>query len=184
MRIVDGRLINPGLVSGLSSFLQLPELKDVQFDDFTGQFNVVDGKLNLDSQMLSSILKLFPKGTVGLDGALNLNLDTRLSPELSAKLDRKGGILSYLADKDGWTQMPLLLKGNFDSPRFGLDPKGVQAQASKVLGNELGRQIDKLLKQQDPSQETYQQQTEEGAQPAEDPTRKLLEDSLKKLFGN
>jgi len=184
MRVVDGRLINPGLVSGLSSFLQLPELNDIQFDNFTGQFNIVDGKLNLDSQMLSSILKLFPKGSVGLDGSLNLALDTRLSPELTAKLDRKGGILSYLADKDGWTQMPLLLKGNFASPRFGLDPKGVQAQASKVLGNELGRQIDKFFKQQDPSQETDQQQTEEGAQQAEDPTRKLLHDSLKKLFGN
>ncbi len=184
MLIVDGRLINPDLIKGLSSFLQLPELNDIQFDNFTGQFKIVGGKVMLDSQMLSSKLKLFPKGTIGLDGSLNLGLDTRLSPELSSKLDQKGGITRYLTDKDGWTRMPLLLKGSFETPSFGLDPKGVQDQASKAITNELGRQIDKLLNQQGSSQETDQQQTGGESTSEKDSTRKLLQDSLQKLFGN
>ena len=184
MYIADGRLVSPGLVNGLSSFLRLPELNDIQFDDFTGQFKIVDGKVVLDSQMLSSKLKLFPKGTIGLDGSLNLGLDTRLSAELSLKLDKKGSITSYLADKDGWTRMPLLLKGSFTSPSFRLDPKGVQDQASKLISNELSRQLDKLLKRQSSSQETGQQQTEGETSSEKDLTRKLLQDSLQKLFGN
>lgn len=184
MLVADGRLISPALVNGLSTFLQLPELNDIQFSNFNGQFKVVDGKVKVDSQLLSSTLKLFPQGTVGLDGSLNLGLDTRLSPELSARLDKKGGVSGYLADKDGWTQMPLLLKGSFASPSFGLDPKGVQKQASEALTNELGRQIDKLFKRSEPApSETEQQQGAETA-PAEDPARKLLKDSLQKLFGN
>lgn len=183
--VVDGRLLSSGLVDGLSQFLQMPELNDIHFDDFKGQFKVVDGKVLLDSQMLSTKLKLFPKGTIGLDGSLNLGLDTRLSPELSARLDKKGGVSSYLADKDGWTRMPLLLKGSFASPSFGLDPKGVQEQASKAIANELGRQLDKLLKLPEPaSQGTGQQPAAGDAAPAEDPARKLLQDSLQKLFGN
>ncbi|MCF6237657.1 MAG: AsmA family protein, partial [Candidatus Marinimicrobia bacterium] len=184
MQIAGGRMISPALVEGLSSFLQLPELNDIQFDDFSGQFKIVDGKVMLDSQMLSSKLKLFPKGTIGLNGSLNLGLDTRLSPELSSKLDPKGGITSYLVDQDGWTRMPLLLKGSFASPSFGLDPKGVQEQAAKAITNELGRQLDKLLKSQDSSQETDQQQTGEETLSEKDSTRKLLQDSLQKLFGN
>ena len=177
--VADGRLVSPGLVNGLSSFLQLPELTDIQFDNFKSQFKIVDGKVRMDSQLLSKTLKLFPKGTIGLDGSLNLGLDTRLSPELSARLDKKGAVSSYLADKDGWTQMPLLVKGDISSPSFGLDPKGVKKQAAKALSNELGRQIDKLFKRSEP-----REQQEEETAPAEDPTRKLLQDSLQKLFDN
>ncbi len=180
--VVDGRLVSPGLVNGLSSFLHLPELTDIPFDNFNSQFKVVDGKVIMDSQLLSKTLKLFPKGTIGLDGSLNLGLDTRLSPELSARLDKKGAVSSYLADKDGWTQMPLLVKGDISSPSFGLDPKGVKKQAAKALTNELSRQIDKLFKRSEPGQGTEQQ--EEETAPAEDSARKLLQDSLQKLFGN
>jgi AsmA protein len=185
MLIADGRLVSPGLVGGLSEILQLPELNDIPFDNFSGQFKVVEGKVKLESQMLSKTLKIFPKGTVGLDGSLNVGLDTRLSPELSAKLDKKGGISSYLADQDGWTQLPLLLKGSFTSPSFGLDPKGVREQASKALSNELGRQINKLFKQSDQTtpQGTDQQPAEKQPSPAESPA-KSLQDSLQKLFGN
>ena len=183
--VVDGRLISPGLVNGLGAFLQLPELNDIQFHNFSGQFKIVDGKVTIDSQMLSDALKLYPKGTVGLDGSLNMGLDTRLSPELSRKIDRKGGFMGYLADSEGWSRMPLLLKGTFASPSFGLDPKGVQEQATKALSGELGRQIDKLFKKPEPTAPTAGQQ-QPGAEPqsAEDPARKLLEDSLHKLFGN
>ncbi len=184
MQIAGGRLISPALVEGLSSFLQLPELNDIQFDDFAAQFKILDGKIMLDSQMLSSKLKLFPKGTVGLDGSLNLGLDTRLSPELSSKLDHKGGVTSYLADKDGWTRMPLLLKGSFASPSFGLDLKGVQEQAAKAVTNELGRQLDKLLNRQSSSQGSDQQPIDGKTSSEKDSTRKLLQDSLQKLFGN
>lgn len=181
--VADGRLTSPALVNGLSSFLQLSELNDIRFDNFKGQFKIVDGKVKLESQILSNTIKLFPKGSVGLDGSLDLGLDTRLSPELSARLDRKGGVARYLADKDGWTRMPLLLKGDFSSPRFGLDPKGVQGQASQAISNELGRQLDRLFKTKD-SQPDSGNQPESGSGPAEESGRKILQDSLQKLFGN
>ena len=184
MLVADGRLISPGLVKGLSTFLQLPELNDIQFRNFSGQFKILDGRVNVDSQMLSDSLKLYPKGTVGLDGSLNLALDTRLSPALAKKIDRQGGVMGYLGDSEGWSRVPLLLKGTFAAPAFGLDPKGVQEQATKALSGELGRQLDKLFKKPEPSAPVNGQQ--QGADPpaSEDPARKLLEDSLHKLFGN
>jgi AsmA protein len=168
-------------VKGLTSFLQISDLKDLQFDNFKTQFKVVDGKVQLNSQMLSEKLKLFPKGSICLDGSLDLELDTRLSPELSAKLDKKGGVTRYMADQDGWTQMPLLVDGDFTAPRFGLDPKGISSQASRAIGVELGRQLDKMFKTKD-SKGASGDQTDEGA--AEDSNSKLLQDSLQKLFGN
>ncbi len=183
MLVADGRLVSPELVSGLSSILQLSDFNDIQFENFKAQFKVVDGKVKLDSQLVSERLKLSPKGSVGLDGSLDMSLDTRLSPELSSKLDKSGSVTRYLTDKDGWTQMPLLLTGDFSSPRFGIDPKGLNRQAGQALGNELNRQLDKLIKPKDSNSSGESQSTGE-TDPTDDPGRKLLQDSLQKLFGN
>ncbi len=181
MLLADGRLVSPTLINGLGAFLQLPDLNDIKFKNFQGNFRVKDGKLELDSQMVGTTLKLYPKGSLGLNGDLNMAIDTRLSPELSAKLDRKGQVAGYLSDQDGWSQVPLLLTGSIDSPSFRLDPKGVKKQATKALGQELNRQIDKLFKKDQPTQ------TPDGGDssaPAEDPGEKLLKDSIRNLFGN
>lgn len=180
MLVADGRLVSPALVGGLSTFLQMPELNDIRFSTFQNTFRVVDGKVNLDGKILSSTLRLFPRGTIGLDGSLNLALDTRLSPDLSARLDRKGQVSGYLLDVDGWSRLPLLVTGTVDAPRFGLDPKGIKDQATEAIGGEIGRQLNKLLggsKSQTPDE--GKQPAGEGA-PAADPAQQLL----KKLFGN
>ncbi|MDT8441431.1 MAG: AsmA family protein [Desulfuromonadales bacterium] len=177
LNLADGRLVSPELVSGFAAFLQVPDLKEINFKTFKGAFEIVDGKLKIDSILLGSRFRLFPKGTIGLDGSLNLALDSRLSPETAAKIDRKGQVVRFLQDSDGWSQVPLLVSGSVTAPRFGLDPKGVSAQAGKAIGQELERQVDKLLRKQPPA--------ENGDQPATEqvPKEKLIEDALRGLFG-
>jgi AsmA protein len=179
MLVSDGRLISPDLVKGFASFLQLANTDEIRFQNFQGDVKIVNGKAQINSSLISDEIKLFPKGTVGLDGNLNMSMDTRLSPQLTGRLDSRGNVSSYLTDDDGWSQIPLLLTGNYAAPRFGLDPKGVQKQATRALEKELGRQLDKLFgvpKEQDQGQEQNQ--------PAEEPAGNLLQESLKGLFGN
>jgi len=183
--VADGRVVSPGLVKGFASFLQLANEDEIRFENFQGDIKIVGGKLHIDSSLLSDELKLFPKGSIGLDGTMNLSIDTRLSPQLAAQLDSGGKMTRYLTDKDGWSQIPLLVSGSYASPRFGLDPKGIQKQASEAIGKELGRHLEKLFKTSEPaaSKETQEQTGKEDA-PVDNPTNKLLQDSLKSLFGN
>ena len=183
--VADGRVVSPGLVKGFASFLQLANKDEIRFKNFQGDIKIIDGKLHIDSSLLSDELKLFPKGSIGLDGTMNLSMDTRLSPQLAARLDSGGQLTRYLTDKDGWSQVPLLVSGSYASPKFGLDPKGIQKQASEALGKELGRHLDKLFKTSEPAatNETQEQTGKEDA-PVDNPTNKLLQDSLKNLFGN
>ena len=183
--LADGRVVSPGLVKGFASFLQLANKDEIRFNNFQGDIKIIDGKLHIDSSLLSDELKLFPKGSIGLDGTMNLSMDTRLSPQLAARLDSGGKLTRYLTDKDGWSQVPLLVSGSYTSPKFGLDPKGLQRQASEVLGKELGRHLDKLFKTSEPAapNETQEQTGKQDA-PVDNPTNKLLRDSLKNLFGN
>lgn len=177
LNLADGRLVSPQLVSGFATFLQIPDLKDVSFQTFKGAFEVVDGKLRVDSSLLGSRFRLYPKGTIGLDGSLNLSLDSRISPETAARIDQKGEVVRYLRDSDGWSQVPLLVSGSVTAPRFGLDPKGVSAQAGRAIGQELERQVEKLLRKQQPAESDDQPATEQA------PKEKLIEDALRGLFG-
>ncbi|MCM2263637.1 MAG: AsmA family protein [Desulfuromonadales bacterium] len=197
--LVDGRLVSPALVNGFASFLQLPDLNEIVFSDFRGKARIAAGRAEIDSSIQSSRLKLFPRGTLGLDGSLNLAMDTRLSPELAARIDQRGKVTRYLVDADGWTQLPLLVSGTLQAPRYGLDPKGVQAQAGRVLQNELQRGLDKLLKKSQPQPTAPtdstqpqpagtggpapQQAPPQGEQAPVSSSQKLLEESLKKVFG-
>jgi AsmA protein len=182
--LADGRVVSPGLVKGFASFLQLEDTNEIRFSNFQGDIKIVDGKVQLDSSLLSDQIKLFPKGTIALDGMMNLTMDTRLSPQLSDRLDTKGKVTRYLTDQDGWSQVPLLVSGNYSSPRFSLDPKGLKSQAKQAITNELGHQINKLFKKQSSDTEERTSQSGEDPSPEEDQARKLLQDSLQKLFGN
>ena len=182
--LADGRVVSPGLVKGFATFLQLPDLNEIRFENFQGNVRIADGQLLVDSQITSDDFRLSPKGAIGLDGSLNLSMDTRLSPRVSERLDSRGKVTRYLTDKDGWSQLPLLISGNYLSPKFGLDPKGVQEQASKALGKELERQIDRLLGGGQKAPDGQPQAPADDTTQPEDPSKKLLQDSLKKLFGN
>lgn len=195
LALSDGRLVSPGLVQGLANILQLPGLNEITFNDFRGKTRIVNGKAELDSSLIGRQLKLFPKGTLGLDGSLNLAVDVRLSPELTARIDQGGKVTRYLLDAEGWSQVPLLVTGTLQSPRYGLDPKGVQAQAGKVLQQELQRGIDKLLSRPQPAPPSAAESSppapaEGEAQPSEPPAQKpttspaqqLLEESLRRVL--
>lgn len=182
--VADGRVVSPGLVKGVASFLQLSNTDEIRFENFRGNLKIVDGKVQIDSSILSDEIKLFPKGAIGLDGSLNLTMDTRISPKISGRMDTGGKVTQYLTDDEGWSQIPLLVSGSFSSPSFGLDPKGVQSQAKKALGKELGRQVDKMIGSPKTGEAATGSESQQQTQPAEDPAKKLLKEGLKGLFGN
>ena len=174
LSISNGKLVSPGLVKGLSGVLNLADLEELIFDAFNGNLRIKDGRVQLNGSINSSQLKFYPKGSIGLDGSLDLGLDTRLSPDLAARLDSSSKVTQYLRDDQGWTRMPLKLGGSVTTPRFGLDPKGVQESATKALQQELGKKLGEKLfgkpKTEDPDAPQQQQ---------EDPATQLL----KGLFG-
>ncbi len=145
MSIGNGRLVSPGLVQGLAAILQLPERNEFVFETFTGNIRVKEGKLLLDSKINTSQIRLYPKGSVGLDGGMDLSLDARLSPELSTRIDSSGNISRYLKDDQGWSQLPLKLGGSITAPKFSLDAKGLQQGAGKAIQQEIEKQLGERL---------------------------------------
>ena len=171
--IKDGQLDGGELVQGLATVLGLDDLRQISFQEWAGNFTIDHGKVKIDSRMSGKQVRLAPQGTVGLDGKLNLVLDTRLAPELTARIDAGGKVTRYFKDADGWGQVPLKISGSVERPRFEIDAKAAVQKAGEKLQQKLE---EKLLKNLAPAKQ------EQGSSKTS-PT-KNLEKTLRGLFGN
>lgn len=173
--IADGRLTGPGFMQGLADFLSLPALREMRFRQAKGSFTVDRGKVLLNSDFSGSDARLAPTGTVGLDGALDVGLDLRLSPELTGRLDRGGKVAQFFTDAQGWGQVPLKVTGTIGKPRFAFDSSAVREKAKEKVREEIQKQLQKkVLDKLAPR---------EGEKEGQEPSRKMLDDTLKELFG-
>lgn len=179
----NGKVTGAGLVTELADFLDLDELRVLSFQETKGNFTVNNGRIKLDSVLSSDKLQLAPKGSVGLDGGLDLDLGLRLSPPLVSKLGGRGGDLTtFLKDQEGWARVPLNLAGTVQKPRFSLDSSAIKNIAEEKAKGALRKTLQEqfLDKKAAPEGEEATKAPAEEAEPAE----KLLEGVFKGLFGN
>lgn len=172
VKVRDGRLDGGELARGLAAVLDLDELQRLTFQQWDGNFRIEAGKVKFDSRFSGRQLRLSPQGTVGLDGSLDVLLDTRVAPELIAKLDQRGKVSSYFKDAEGWGQLPLKLSGNIDKPHFEIDARAVTHKAGEKLQQKLEQ---KLLDKLGPK---------EGEPAGSSDQKKLLEETIRGLFKN
>ena len=145
LRLADGKLQSIPTLDSIAVLLGVPELKTVDIDNGDINFTVKDGKVNIDSKFNGDKARMGTSGQVGLDGGLNLRTALALSPELGGELRAQGNLARYLGDENGWTTVPLRIKGNYSDPDVGLDSKGVRKQAEKQVKEELKKKIEEEL---------------------------------------
>jgi len=176
--LTDGKITGAGLVQGLADFLDLDELRVMQFSRAQGSFTVNDGRLRLNSDLAGKDVRMQPEGTIGLDGSLNVALDLAISPELTGRLGSGGKVTRFFKDAEGWGQVPLKVTGTIGSPRFALDTSAVKGKVKEKAREEIQKKLQEKIfdKLAPPSGE----EGEKGLEPA----KKRLEDTLKGLFGN
>jgi len=148
----NGEIQGSPFFAEIAGFLGNPELKILGFSRFFGQVTLDKGQGNIDGRLESRKAVFVPQGAFSLAGPLDLKLDTRLAPEVIKGVGLAGGNLKYLQDDQGWTLLPLRVKGSYSSPRITLDKEGTKQQLGQQLGQELERQLDKRLKDKNPEQ--------------------------------
>jgi AsmA protein len=180
----DGKLTGAGLVEGLANFLDLGELRELNFQQAKGRFAVNNGRIALDSALKGNKLQMAPKGTVGLDGALDLALGLRLAPQLVEKLGKGGKFTSVLKDEEGWGRIPLNVAGTATKPRFALDTREVRSMVEEKAREKLQKTLQEKLFDKKKSETTDKETTGEAAEEKpKESGEKLLEGVFKGLFG-
>jgi len=169
LQLQKGQVTGSPLLERFADFLGSPELKELSFETFQSQYDLRDGKIKLAGDMNSSSVKLNPKGTVGLDGQLNLNLGVHLAPEVISKIKIKGITQLMTTDDSGWGVLPLKITGPLTEPQFDFDAELLRKQAVDKAEKKLEKQ---LLKKIIPKGKD------------KPPVKEMLDGTLKKLFGN
>ncbi|MFP4193843.1 MAG: AsmA family protein [Desulfobacterales bacterium] len=128
--------ISGGQITGeLASMLGAGSLKTVDFDSFKGNLKIERGKVKVEGDFDGKDMKMKPSGIIGLDGSLDLSLNLRVAPGFSDRLSGDSLAGRLMADKEGWTRLPVSVSGTANSPKFILD-RSVVKQQLKEKGTE------------------------------------------------
>lgn len=134
-----GSIRQSPLTDAMTSLLGNPAIKNIIFDQGLFHLDVKEEKIFLDGWVNSNLIKLSPKGTVDFHQRLNLNVELRLSPDLSKSLDRKWKFLRLMEDEKGWKTIPLKIEGTAEKPSVtvvlaeGVLEKGIQKRLKEGL---------------------------------------------------
>jgi uncharacterized protein involved in outer membrane biogenesis len=168
-QLAEGKLMGNPLLTELAAFLGNPQLKILSFQSLTGHYDLRQQLAQVKVALDSSKTRLDTSGTVHLDGQLALQLEARLAPEMLQGVNPDSPLRRALTDADGWAVLPLNIAGTYQDPKISLSGKALRSQAEQQLKQKL--------------EEKVQEKVQEKLGGEGEPARKLLDDSLKKLFG-
>jgi uncharacterized protein involved in outer membrane biogenesis len=149
--LANGQLQNVDIAKTIAQVIGLNQLKDIQFNDFSGSLKVYDGQLGLQYQMDGQDVDIASdQGTISLDGTtVAMPFHLTFSPEVSKVLQKRSSIASYLSDEKGQTSLKLKVAGSLRKPRVTLDSTGVQEQVKDTLQKKAFEELDRALGSQE-----------------------------------
>lgn len=141
LRVEDGRLSGVSLLDQIARALASASGREATtgFRSLTATFEVRDriGRTR-DLALRSPDLDLDGRGTVAFDGALDLDVEARLSPEATAGILDDVPELDVRVGDDRRLSVPMRIRGNVAAPEVEIDVR-------RVLEEGLGRKLrDKL----------------------------------------
>lgn len=141
LKLGKGVIKGSQIFEKISVLTGLPELKDPNVEEGSFRFDIKEQKVFLNGFIRSALFRFSPNGFMGFDQRLNLPAELKISPELSKKLSGQLGKIKFLTDEQGWTMIPLHIKGTTEKPDVSIDT----GKLTKQVVPELTREIEKRL---------------------------------------
>ncbi len=134
------------LTVALAQILVMPQLEDLQVDEFAGNLIIKQGRLKLNSNWHGEQLSGSAIGDIGLDGGLELPVNLVLSQNLSAKLAQRYAWVKETFNDKGGAEVSIYLDGNLSQPELRLDKSKVTQRLQKKLEDKLLQKLDERLR--------------------------------------
>ncbi|MBD1399574.1 AsmA family protein [Pelovirga terrestris] len=168
IQLFQGTISGFALLDQVSWFLDSPDLKNLSFRDVKGSYRLKDGKALIDSHFDGNQVTMTPKGSIGVDGTVNLSLATRLAPDILRRMGASERLKQAFVDSSGWGVLPLEIGGSLTSPQVRFDTGALEQQALDQVRSEAS---DRLLEKLLPEVEGESRES----------MKKLLDNTLKRL---
>jgi AsmA protein len=119
-------------MGAIASFIRMDGGDGFRFDQAQVQYKLHDGAVDVDGSFTNQDLGLYPAGQIGLDGSLNVDTIMKISPNLAGRMV-SDKIRQYLPQEDGWTVLPVEIRGSFYDYRVALKKEALDIFIEKVL---------------------------------------------------
>jgi phage protein U len=175
LRITNGKLKEFEPLDALSKYIELTELKEVQFDTLTNEISMSNGVISIPYMKIkSSALELNFFGSHGLDNIVDYHADLLLSDLLRRKAKKRTKEIEghEIIEPSGKTRLFLWIRGPLNDLKIGFDNK----QVRKKLKNDIKEERN-LLKQIIAEEFGGKEKTEKTSSEP-DPGFKLVDDGL------
>ena len=138
--IVGGTLMGIPLMNDLAFILQVPELKEIQFDECRLEFSITNNILQTPViRLISKTVQITGKGTVTLENnQLNHDMTLALAPNVLANVPSQiRGIFAQRAD--GFLTLDFHVNGPYDSPKTDIQKRLIKGATQQLLQEGLQR---------------------------------------------
>jgi uncharacterized protein involved in outer membrane biogenesis len=175
LHFAEGRLTGYPVMERLSSFLEVPELREVVFNSWSNAFKISDGRISIpELKIAAKNHDLLLTGWQGLDGAVDYRLAIKLSEALSnrfAGTTVAGQVTNLLKEKDGRVTLFIQVGGTVGDPKFRWDTKAAEERLRERVKAEI-----------EEKKEQARERAKDELQKKLDEEKKKLQEGLKRLF--
>lgn len=128
--VSNGQIKGLTLVPQISNFIRINEIKEFELNKAQLQFKLRNSIIDLDGDLISPNIKLYPAGEIGLDSSLDIEAQLKISPELFNDTMK---IARYLPQENGWVKLPLTIQGTLQSPDVSLSKEALNFILKEAL---------------------------------------------------
>lgn len=173
--VANGRLAGVKVNQQIAGMLNLSDLKEIEFKDWSNTFTIKDGRVAIPELKISALGADYTiGGTHGLDGTMDFKMAMLLSESASAKATVPGfagEALSALKEPNGRLRLDFLIGGTANDPKVQLDAQAMKARVAEFAQRNLDAEKQKL-----------QQKLDEEAKKKADEAKRKAEELLKGLI--
>ncbi len=142
LKIINGEFDNFEFMVKLLDWMGLKDQKVVKFNSLNTGFTITNGRASADDWTMSARVGDFlARGTIGLNGTIDMNIAVTLSKHYSDIVKRYHGDWIFFNDKDGRTVIDVIARGKMKAPTFTLDRSRIQERIKGNIKNEFDKKI-------------------------------------------
>jgi len=145
LKLINGAFNNFKFITLLLSWMGFQNQNQLPIKDLVCNFKIVNGKTEVNDWALASSFGNFLfNGSIGLTGAVNMNVTTTLTKEQSDKLKKYHADWLLYYDANGRAIVDAVITGKLTDPKFGLDKKKIEERLKGRIKDEFDKKKKEL----------------------------------------
>ena len=167
VQIREGKLEGMRLLDVLANSLDVKELKNIEFKQWSNGFTMSNGRILVsDAKIGARDADFLIGGSQGIDGSMDYALAVKLSPAVSDRVKVSGlgqELINALKDDEGRLTLNFRVTGTLNDPVLKLDAEAQKRAAEEVVRKEVEKKREQMREEAEKKKKELEEKAKEKA---------------------